>query len=199
LMISSICSFASSTYALNPRALNISCLTRWSALIFLPGAFTSTKPHHPPGSSTNRSGIPSKPGLVNFTARPPIFLTAFTSCFSISCSSTDSSVWTRGTKWTWIPIRACMCVRALVQRALLLDNHQNPHIVLSCPSVPLPVLLLSALWIACGDDGRTSSVTVHSSLVFVPDVASLATVDREDGPWRLFPAVHLVHDRGDLI
>ncbi len=86
-MISSICSFVSSTYALNPRVFSISCLTCWSALIFLPGAFTSTKPHRPPGSSTNRSGIPSKPGLMNFTARPPIFFTALSSCNSISFSS----------------------------------------------------------------------------------------------------------------
>lgn len=86
-MISSICPIASSTYTLKPHAFSISCLTSWSALGFLPGAFTSTKPHLPPGSSTKRSGIPSKPGLMNFTALPPIFFTALTSCSSISCSS----------------------------------------------------------------------------------------------------------------
>ena len=49
----------------------------------LPGAFNSMKAILPPGRSTRRSGTPSRPGLVNFGARPPFVRTACTSFASI--------------------------------------------------------------------------------------------------------------------
>lgn len=44
-----------------------------------PWAFNSMKAILPPGRSTRRSGTPSRPGLTNFGASPPISRTAFTS------------------------------------------------------------------------------------------------------------------------
>ena len=57
----------------------------------LPGALTSTKPICPPGNRTALSGMPSKPGLTNLTARPPrAFASAISFCsvcFSLIKSS----------------------------------------------------------------------------------------------------------------
>ena len=78
-MIPPICSGLSMQYTKKPSASNclfrLTCKGRSS----LPGAFNSMKASLPPGRSTRRSGTPSSPGLMNFGARPPIYLTALTS------------------------------------------------------------------------------------------------------------------------
>lgn len=70
-------------YTEKPSASN--CLFRLTCRgrSVLPGAFNSMKAILPPGRSTRRSGTPSKPGLVNFGARPPFVRTACTSFASI--------------------------------------------------------------------------------------------------------------------
>jgi hypothetical protein len=71
LMISSICSFASQhVILLKPHAFSISLPYHLECPGLLSRSLTSTKPHLPPGSSTRRSGIPSKRAL-NFTAGLP--------------------------------------------------------------------------------------------------------------------------------
>lgn len=70
-------------YTEKPSASN--CLFRLTCRgrSVLPGAFNSMKAILPPGRSTRRSGTPSRPGLVNFGARPPFVRTACTSFASI--------------------------------------------------------------------------------------------------------------------
>lgn len=75
-MIPPICPSSSSTYTWKPNRRRSLCLASWSGRGFFPGALTSTNAILPPGRSANRSGIPSKPGDTNLTARPPAFLTA---------------------------------------------------------------------------------------------------------------------------
>ena len=79
----SICSGLSMQYTEKPSASN--CLFRLTCRgrSVLPGAFSSMKAILPPGRSTSRSGTPSKPGLVNFGARPPFVRTVCTNFVSI--------------------------------------------------------------------------------------------------------------------
>ena len=86
--ISSICSAASRTYTLKPS--NSNCLLRRTCKgrKVLPGALTSTNAILPPGKRTMRSGTPSYPGDMNFSAKPPIFFAFFTSFLSIIFSFT---------------------------------------------------------------------------------------------------------------
>ena len=70
-------------YTEKPSASNcLFCLT-YRGRSVLPAAFSSMKAILPPGRSTRRSGTPSRPGLVNFGARPPFVRTACTSFASI--------------------------------------------------------------------------------------------------------------------
>ena len=73
-------------YTEKPSASN--CLFRLTCRgrSVLPGAFNSMKAILPPDRRTRRSGTPSKPGLVNFSARPPIERTVCTSFSSIVLS-----------------------------------------------------------------------------------------------------------------
>ena len=86
--ISSICPGSSRTYTLKPSDSN--CLLRRTCKgrNVLPGALTSTNAILPPGKRTMRSGTPSYPGDMNFSAKPPIFFAVFTSFLSIIFSCT---------------------------------------------------------------------------------------------------------------
>ena len=81
-----ICSASSSTYTGKPSRRKSLWRESCSGLGFSPGALTSTKHIRPFGSSTMRSGIPSKPGETSLGQMPPAFLTICVSFFSISFS-----------------------------------------------------------------------------------------------------------------
>lgn len=80
-MTGCICSGRSTQNTGNPSASN--CFLRFlcSLRICFPGAFSSTKAHLPQGSRTSLSGTPFIVWLVNFTALPPVSLTASTNAF----------------------------------------------------------------------------------------------------------------------
>ena len=101
--ISSICPGSSRTYTLKPSDSN--CLLRRTCKgrNVLPGALTSTNAILPPGKRTMRSGTPSYPGDMNFSAKPPIALVALVSfdsiilsCMCFSCvPKTQKSLYAR--------------------------------------------------------------------------------------------------------
>ena len=71
---------------LHPSALNRSCSCICNGRSCLPGALSSTKNISPPGKTTNLSGTPECPGLMNLYAMPPTASTVRTNSFSTSRS-----------------------------------------------------------------------------------------------------------------